>query len=216
MSDKEEKADLQKWLREFRENPRKALVTACFAFVTIAVLGSVGGIQGWFGDRTKDLMTTACGWAHISVCAGPEQPGMLVFSTHVPNCLIGRIAYKFRDWTPAPNWENGADRLVVCTDASEPVTKSDLPEKLQKLVPDCLSVTRKGDNITIATALDKSAICRAPYRFDGSKLVSTSLEQGWFVCTPGYAHRLSTENFLFATKKIPACDDAILRRYGFL
>lgn len=140
-----------------------------------------------------------------------------MFSTHVPNCLPGRIAYKFRDWTPPPTWENGADRLVVCTDASEPVTKADLPERLQKLVPDCLSVTRSGgDKITIATAIDNPSICRAPYRFDGSKLVNANLEQGWFVCTPGYAHKPGQETFTIAAKKIPACEDAVLERYGFL
>ncbi|GLS31988.1 hypothetical protein GCM10007937_36980 [Mesorhizobium albiziae] len=60
------------------------------------------------------------------------------------NCLIGRIAHKFRDWSPPPIWENGADRLIVCTDASQPAIKSDMPEKLQKLVPGCLSVKRDG------------------------------------------------------------------------
>jgi hypothetical protein len=199
MSEKEGKFDLRKWLKEFWENPRKGIVAVCWVVLTITVVGIGAGIEGWFGDRTKDIMTSACGWAHLSICAGsgkePDQSSMLVFSTHVPNCLIGRIAYKFRNWTPTPDWENGADRLVVCTDASEPVSKSDLPEKLQKLVPDCVSVTRKGDKITIATALDNSAICRAPYRFDGSNLISTNLEQGWFVCTPGYAHKPSAETF---------------------
>jgi hypothetical protein len=138
MSNKEGKFDLRKSLKEFQENPRKGLVRTCGVVLTIAVLGIVSGIQGWVGDRAKDTMTAACGWAHFSICAGsekePDQSSMLVFSTHVPNCLIGRIAYKFRNWTPTPDWENGADRLVVCTDASEPVSKSDLPETLQKLV----------------------------------------------------------------------------------
>jgi hypothetical protein len=218
MPDNNEKADLLKWFKDFRTNPRGTIIALLLLLLTIAIVGVGTGIGGWFGDRTQDILTAACGWVHL--CEQPkeeqEQPGTLVFSTHVPNCLTGRIAYKFRDWTPPPTWENGADRLVICTDASEPVTKADMPEKLQKLVPDCLSVRRDGDTIIIATAVGNPAICRAPYRFDGTTLVNANLEQGWFVCTPGYAHQPSAETFTMASNKVPACEDIVLRRYGFL
>jgi hypothetical protein len=198
----------------------------------IGIVGRVGGglvaialgigaaITGWFGDWTKNIMTDACNRVGLPLCPGksptPDASWTIVFSSAVPHCETGKIASKFRDWSPPVSWIDGADRLVVCTNAEQRATKADYPERLGAMVPECLSVIRNGDKVSIAARHDRRFICRAPYRFDGTELLESTLAEGWFVCTPGHAHLPAADVFTIGDKQVPACDPEVLRRYRFL
>lgn len=212
--DDEKTKDLVYYFRFIRRRPLAAVgATVLAVFVAIAT-----GLGAWLSDKAKSIAQSACEYANVCHAPAPAEvpPWKITFSTAVPNCLLGRLAEKLRDWSPPISWEAGADRLVICADAIVEGQKHDIPRLIQERFPRCFNVEASEASITVRTELEKGAVCRAPYRYDGEELIKASLRRGLFVCFPGADMESGISSFSFAGTEVPVCSEDIMRGHNFI
>lgn len=202
--------------KEFRKRPIKTIGLVFTAFIIAILLGA----QDFVSEHAKNALNGVCKKYEIDWCsaidADEDQDVAIVISTATDHCISGRIAFKFRDWQPAIDIENGADRLVVCADVDILGKRSNIVEKLDEQLSACLTAKQIDEKITISTKLDSPAICRAEFRFNGRNIEKTTLEKGWYVCMPGYEREQSRETYTNYGISVPKCSEEALRAFGFI
>ena len=198
-------------------NKRFAVIAAIVATIPPFLLTSAGT---WTTGKIHSALNYVCAQVLSRPCEFPgyeeESDWEFIINPSIPNCTSGRIAFKLRDWSPAIEWKNGAEGLVVCADAEVTGKKTHLLEKIGARLSDCLTVERRDDQVAIATKLDSAAVCRAPYRYENREPQPTTLAQGIFVCLPGHVRQPSSETYVHGSFTVPKCDADVLREFGFL
>ncbi|WP_299739103.1 hypothetical protein [uncultured Roseobacter sp.] len=169
------------------------------------------GVGSWIATKTGEGLDWAC--AKVGFCdddAPPKPPWKIVFSTAVHHCLTGRLTFELREWKPPVIWQEGADRIAICGDAVVKGSKKSIPKLIETRFPECVHVAETDEAVTVTAQLDSGALCRAPYRYDGAKIVSSPPDRGVILCVPGQGFDVADNEHA-----IPACHDRILESFGF-